>query len=250
MKRRMALILIFFLAMAANAPTRAGDGDEARAILDKAIKAHGGEEKLRRFQTWSVKFKGKNYVDGQVLPFTGQRFVRLPNQSRVVVDCGEGDGKYRQIRVLNGDRGWTMEKGRTAEMNNLLLAAEKDDLYADRLEKLVTIKEGSFKLSPLHERKIDGRRVMGIRVTHEGYRDFTLLFDSSTGLLVKTEHRYKSEESKESISEVFFEGYKEFEGIQCPTKVALKVDNKKALDEELSDYRRHDKFEDELFSKP
>jgi len=61
--RHAALTLGFVLAVAA--PTRADDEADARKIIEKAVKAHGGQEKLDKLPASTVKFKGTFYGTGE-----------------------------------------------------------------------------------------------------------------------------------------------------------------------------------------
>src|SRR5262249_29297540 len=88
------------LALAFAATTKADDADQARAIIDKAIKAVGGEEKIAKFKTQTWKNKGTYYGMGDGVPYTAIYAVSWPDKSRFEVEGGF------IISVLDGDKGW------------------------------------------------------------------------------------------------------------------------------------------------
>jgi len=49
--------------------SRGDDQDQARALIVKAIKAHGGEEKLTKLPAETYKESGTFYGRGQAFPF-------------------------------------------------------------------------------------------------------------------------------------------------------------------------------------
>ena len=63
MARCIGAVLVAALAVALAGPARAGGEQDAKAILDKAIKALGGEEKLSQLKAYTIKGKGIGYME-------------------------------------------------------------------------------------------------------------------------------------------------------------------------------------------
>ncbi len=72
MRRFIGAVLVTVLVTGLGAPARAEDDKDTKAILDKAIKALGGEEKLSKVKAMTWKTKGKIIIDGNDNPFTIQ----------------------------------------------------------------------------------------------------------------------------------------------------------------------------------
>src|SRR5438309_2335023 len=64
---------------------RALAADEAFAIIDKAVKAHGGAEKMAKLKAVQTKGKGKLEIMGQKIPFTRDGFAQLSGQVKEVL---------------------------------------------------------------------------------------------------------------------------------------------------------------------
>ena len=86
---------------------------DPKAIVVRAIEAHGGEAKLAHFNAEQAKTRGTVHVGGKSIPFIGETYVQLPSQFKSVMSY-ELDGKKRSmIQVLDGEKGWISFDGTT-----------------------------------------------------------------------------------------------------------------------------------------
>ena len=82
------------------------DENEAKAVVDKAIKAMGGEGNLSRIKAFVAKGKGTVFFAGKEIPFTFELKSQGIGQYRSGYE-GEVDGnKFDGLTVLDGDKGW------------------------------------------------------------------------------------------------------------------------------------------------
>jgi hypothetical protein len=73
---------VLVLALTGGASVRADDQSKTRALLDRFIKAQGGEKALRTHGAVIENLKGKMTVLGMDIKFTGTWSVQMPNQLR------------------------------------------------------------------------------------------------------------------------------------------------------------------------
>src|SRR5438105_10001323 len=92
---------------------RAGDRETALALIDQAIKAHGGEQALAKAQTVVRSVSGTLSLGGDV-NFTGETTFGLPGRVRQSIQL---DKAGQLLIVLNGDRGWRSAGGIVNEMS-------------------------------------------------------------------------------------------------------------------------------------
>src|SRR5262245_48507259 len=71
--------------LAAAGGVRADEAD-AKAIIEKAIKATGGAEALKKFTAESVKTKGKFYGMGEGIDYTAEASYQFPGKMRIEVE--------------------------------------------------------------------------------------------------------------------------------------------------------------------
>src|SRR5713226_10649572 len=105
MRHLLGLSAAGILALVLSLASKADDADQARAMIDKAIKAIGGEEKLAKFKTHTWKNKGTWYGMGDGVPYTALYAVSWPDKFRFEVEGGF------MTYVIDGDKGWVQAMG-------------------------------------------------------------------------------------------------------------------------------------------
>jgi hypothetical protein len=252
---RRVVCLAVVLALAAAGPARAEEKADCKAIIAKAIKAAGGEEKLAKIKAYTVKMKGKYYGMGEGFPYTGELAVQLPDKHRIQID-GEIGGEVVTffIQAVNGDKIWRKEgENKPQEVADKDKIAEvKEERHAEKVVSLLPlIKEKEYNLDTLGEVKVDGKSAVGVRVSRKGHRDVNLFFDKDNGLLVKNERSVKDEATdKEVVQETIYSDYQEVNGTKQAMKVVINRDGKKYVDGTLSDFEVKDAIDDAVFGKP
>jgi hypothetical protein len=230
---------------------RADDQAQVKALLDKAIRAAGGEEGLAKLK--SVTWKGKGTLHGKEdSPFTTEVSAEWPSRIRVVFESKE-DGKVsKDIQVINGDKGWTKtDDEETMELDEGTVKEMKEWLYTSWVTTLVPLRDREYQLSLLGETKVGNRPVVGLRVSHKGHKDVELFFDKDTGLAVKSRAQVKDLENDKQVTEsVYYDRYKDFQGTKQPTKLTTLWDGKPREDLELTEIRLAEKLPEKLFAKP
>ncbi len=246
MRYHSAIPAVGILALVFTTAVKADDADQARAIVDKAIKAMGGQEKLAKFKTQTWQMKGTYYgMGGDGLPFTANYAVSLPDKFRFEVHGF-------MIVVLNGDQGWRQMNGETQEFTKEEMASEKDNMHGNWVTTLIPLKDKSYTLMLLGESKVDDKPAVGVKVSREGHPDVKLYFDKENSLLVKSETKVKSAEQggQEVNQETLYGNYQQVEGAWMAGKLTLLRDGKKFVEGENSDWKPADKLDDKTFSKP
>jgi hypothetical protein len=251
----MRLALRFWLAagvvLAVSGLARADEQGDIKAILDKAIKAHGGEEKLSKGKVVSIKSKGKFYGFGDGIDYTMEETSQLPDKTRRKIEGDAMGNKFEFIQVINGDKGWQVAMGSTEEMTKDQFTEGKEALYAEWVTQLYPLKGKDFKLAALKETKVGDKEAVGIKVSSKDHRDISFYFDKKTGLLLKRETTVKDMMSDAMVpEEVLVEDYKDKDGVKYPVKITINRDKKKFIESETTDHQLSDKADDKTFEKP
>jgi hypothetical protein len=242
--------LVLGLLLTTGSRGRADNPADVKAILEKAIKAMGGEANLTKYKAATLKGKGKINLMGTEIEFTIEAQAQPPKFSRGHSEADVNGMKFERIQVVNGDKGWISMMGNTEDMPEEQLAAEKETLYAGWVARLVPLKEGAFTLAPLPEIKVGDRPAVGIKVSHKDHKDISLYFDKENGLLLKSERRAKDFTGQEVKQETFFTDYKAYDGMQHARKQKTKQDGNDFLELEVTEYKPVEKLDEKLFSKP
>jgi hypothetical protein len=232
----------------------ADDKADVKAVIAKAIKAAGGEEKLAKFTGETFKGKGKYYGMGEGIDYTGEWAVQLPDKARVKIDTTAGNMKFTFVRVVNGDKVWRKLGEEKAQLldNKEEIAEAREELHAEWVATLIPLKNKGFQLAPLGEIKVDGKPAVGVRVSNKGRRDVNLYFDKDKGLLVKSETLIKDHDAggKEMTQEVLYSNYKEVNGVKRPMQVVINRDGKKYIESEMTEVEPKEKIDDAVFGQP
>jgi hypothetical protein len=211
-----------------------GQDGEPRAIIDKAIQAHGGAKKLAAIKAVQMKGKGKIYVPMEA-SFTAEITAQPPDKQRLSADLEINNMNFHFVQVFDGKKGWQGVAGMIKELDADEVKEARQQAHVGEVETLIVLKDKSYKLSSLGESKVEGKDVVGVQVTKKGWRDVNLFFDKKTHLLLKAEYRALNPEKQEVTQEKLFLDYKDVEGYKAPGRMVINNDGKKFLDMEITE---------------
>ena len=221
------------------------------AILDKAIKAVGGEEKLKKLDTMTWKTKGSIIINGDSNPFTVETTVGGLDRYRASVQ-GEFNGNpFKVVVVYSGKKGWRKFGDEPMEMQEDDLANEKRRIHLDIVPiKLVVLKEKGFRLEAADEQKVGDKPAAGIKVTPPDGKDFTIYFDKETSLPVRVVGKVVGFDNEEYTQETTYTDFKVFDGIKKATKSETKRNGEDFVKAEVTEFKVLDKVDDKTFAEP
>jgi hypothetical protein len=247
MKRITALSLVVIVALVGRLP--AAD-DEPRAIIERAIKAHGGQERLEKLKTDRVTLKGTMTINDKPVEFTGETTVNLPSQLRSVTVLMLEPKPRTIVQLLNGDKATVAIDGQPQPVVASAVQEIRDIMMLNRAERLTPLlSDKAFELTALDESKVDDKPVVGVKVRLKNHADLKMFFDKDSGLLVKTEH--VREESKKKITqEEFYSDFRDVDGYKRPRKTVVHRGGKPFLEMEEVEVKYLDKVDETLFTKP
>jgi outer membrane lipoprotein-sorting protein len=250
MSRFLGALVATGLTLVVAGAVRAEDAEQAGVIIDKAIKAEGGEEALGKYKAATWKMKGTFHGMGVPIAFTGERSVQWPDKMRSAVEANFNDTKFNITTVFNKDKGWMKTNDMSQELEGDQAGEQKDELYASYVAQVAPLKDKSYTLTSLGESKVDNKPAVGVKVASKGHKDISLYFDKDSGLLVKMERQAKTQTGEEVKQETLFSDYKEVQGVKHPMKVVIKRDGNAYLDTDISDLKLVDQLDDKLFKEP
>jgi outer membrane lipoprotein-sorting protein len=251
--RKTWYLAVVVLPLAVVGAARADEQAATRAVIEKAIQARGGEEKLAQMKAMTFKSKGKFYGMGEGTDYTGKWAIQPPDKFRFQINSEANGMKFTFLFVFDGKQGWMKINEDTTELDQDAVAEAQEDLHAGRVETLVPLlTDKRFELSSLGKGKVGDHEAVGVRVVHKGHRDIKLFFDEKTGLLLKNERMIKDQMlgGKQRTQETLHSDYKDVNGLKQPMKLVIKRDGEKHVEGELTDFRTEAKMDDAVFGKP
>jgi hypothetical protein len=248
MPRTLALTVACGLLLGHAGRCLAGDRETALALIEQAIQAEGGPQ-LAKAATMVRTAKGVMAPVGVDVPFNVETALHAPDQLRATFAIGVVGDKLHVVLILNGDRGWRSSGGAPVDLSK----GERDELretaYVAGLTTLVPLRDKAFELAPLPESKVGDRPALGVKVAHKDRVTVQLYFDKQTHRLVKIERQTK-EAGLAVTKEALLIEYKEFDGLQMPTRIVELTNAKKTAELTVTGYKFPGKLDEGTFAKP
>lgn len=251
MRTPIRMLAVFALLTGITYPVGADDADRARAIIVKAIKAEGGEERLAKVKAGVAKTKGTLSLQGQRINISSEDYYQLPNRIKTVMTLEVPNMPVTVTTVFNQDKLWIQTQGQTMEVKDANLLDEiKHQLYVGKVGLLFPLLQPGFQLTTLPEIQIDGRAAIGVGVAAKGQRDVKIYFDKKTNLTAKLESRAYNLARKEVKEEKFYHGYRQVDGLSVPSRVVVHRDGQEFMEVEVTEFRLLEKLDEATFARP
>jgi hypothetical protein len=237
--------VVSLLVTVPEAALQADEQQHVRAIIARAIKAHGGAERLTQFPAQSWEESGVYYGLGESTPYKASIAAHYPRRVKI-------DVENQFTAVVNGDHGWMAVQGKTRDLGKDTLDDRLAEQYADWVTTLLPLREKRFKLALLDDALVESHPATGVRVSWKDHRGLTLYFDKASDLLVKSEQRVKSQEQQgqEVTQEIILLDFEDVQGIKFPRKTVTRRNGKLFLETTRTELKRLEKLDDSLFVRP
>jgi hypothetical protein len=224
---------------------------KARAILEASIKAHGGEAALGKFVAAYGKMAANDFVDDKKIPHTMELYIEGCDKMRLVT-CDGNDKKPKSIEVVNAQECWYKEGNKPPEDMSVQLQAERESVYMNWVTMLVPLLKPDFRLTPLKEITVAGRKAEGILIAHPEHRPLKFYFDKETHLLVKCMRFLKKSESEhEGTEETIWSDFQEVQGTKQAMKASILWDGVEVSDATTTELKFYEKpLDEKLFARP
>ena len=237
-----AVLATVFLVVPARA-----DEKDATPVLNKAIDALGGAEKLGKATAFSWKAKGTIKFNDNENDFTSTVTIKGLDKYRREF----GNDQFSGVVVVDGDKGWRKFGENSMELEGDALANEKRNIYLNVIPiTILAVKGNGFKCEAAGEEKVGDKPAAVVKVTGPDGKDFTICFDKESGLPVKVVARVLGFQGNEYTSETTFSDYKDFGGIKKAGKVVVTRDGEQFQTWEVTDFKVLDKVDAETFTEP
>jgi len=245
--RLVCLVVLSGLAASLTSPALANDAEQtkARALIDRAVKAMGGVEAVKKQKHILGEDRGTFYGMGQAQPYEGRFALALPTRWRMeIVDVF--------TMVIDGDKGWMVVQGATIPLEAAAVKEQQLQSQSGYVSTLVPLlkPDKQYRLTSFGTDTIDGEECDGINVDRDGYRQVTLMFSRKTGLLKKVTSIVRDDQTgKEVADESIYSDYRKIGDLLAAHKVVIFRDGKKYVESETTKLEFPEKLDDALFKQ-
>jgi hypothetical protein len=225
--------------------------DDAKAIVAKALKAHGGGETLAKLKAAQSKNKGKINLPGVgEVEFTQEISYMLPDKLKDSIELQIMGMRIPVLTLVNGESITIEANGQKIDPPEEAKTALKQAGHMIKVARLYPlVNEKGYELSLIGEAKVEGKDTIGVRVSKKDENDISLYFSKETWLLTKLEHRTNDSTGKEVVEERIITEYQKIDGLPAPKKVVVKHDGKTFLTAEVEEVKLLEKLDDSEFKK-
>jgi hypothetical protein len=244
---------LFVIAAAAiiAVPVFADDKIDVKAVVDKAIKAHGGKEALEKFKVTRIKGKGTISAMGNDIEFTVKGVTEFPDKMRSEIKLDVMGQSIEILRGYDGKTAWQSLMGNTMELDGAQLDEMREEAHHNYLENIFPLAtDKSLELSAIGEEKVDNKPAIGLKITKKDHKEIRVYFDKESGLLVKMAYKTMDMAGGETNAEAFYRDYKDVQGTKVAMKQEVKHGGEKFLEATLSDVKLEEKTDAKTFEKP
>lgn len=227
--------------------TNIAPAEDARALLDRAIKAHGGEERLQLTKKGHLKAKTEVNRLRLTSMFEIEEWFDLPSRFKRIVDTIANGVPIHQEEGFIGGKSWSREgTGPVLESPPLLPP------WNDFLTELLLLRDKNAQLATLADDSKVGRPLAGLRAIYaQNKRDY--FFDKSNGLLVarigSTNRSPSSQFGPDEKIRTFLDDYRDIQGILYPMRWKVVTDTYSSTIT-ISSIEFVNKIDEKVFQRP
>jgi hypothetical protein len=233
------ILLLLFLAGTASA-------EDARAVLDRAIGAHGGAARIERTKRGHFKGKCEGIQANTPFAYRIEEWFDLPVRNKRIVDSESNEMPFHIEYLFIGKESWMREEPKPVQHSFWPepLSTEEQQWYGF-LAVLLLLREKAVPLTSLPDETTNGRTLVGFRTLYS-QRLWDYFFDKSTGLL---ERAKGTPSGQEASSETVYDDYRDIQGIHYPMRFKV-LDQTSSSTFTLTSIEFLDKIDDSVFPKP
>jgi hypothetical protein len=248
----MKLRVLLCVALLGLLTTPASAQDDAKALIERAIAAHGGADKLNKFVAGRVQSKGSIAAQAGQVPFTSVVVYQLPDKVKNTIEfTAPGGGSRPVTQIMNGDKVGVVINGLPQEVLPAQVDEMKQGVYASNLRHLTPLLKGDkYKLAAAGEKQIAGKTAVGVKVTAPGAREVRLFFDKATDLLLAQERPSFDAAGKPVEQQEIFSDYREAEGMKYPGSTVIMQNGQRYIVSEVVSFKPLQKVESREFTIP
>ncbi len=247
----LALSLPSGVVADAPAPTTVESYRKARKVLDAAVEAVGGAERINAIETVTIVRKGTTHARNQSSKVTPP-YQTLPQGGQTALDLKRGwllfenDARFPGGFVLHNRTVFRGEEDRFV-LNLLTKTVQRNPSlqpsnigFVHRLFPPLLLRKALQRATTLRwlgEAELKGRAHDVIGFAWDDGGAFSLYVDSETHLLTKYELLFPDALTGDAVAELYFPSYTTLKGLQVPSGYLQVIAGEKASEIEYTDVK-------------
>ena len=217
---------------------------KAEALLDKAIAAKGGLEKLRALKTIVVKQTLTTQTPQGDATAETSNYIQYPDRFRIVTETPNGT----MVQASDGKQVWMTDARGLHDAPEPLVREFRAALRRDPIALLLAAKEGKLTARLLPETTDkEGQGAVPLELSATDLNPIVLEVDRTTSLIRK--QSYRADAPGRPLVEESFSDYRPVDGIQIAFRASRKA-GPLAVDRRVTEVKINTAVDAALFSRP
>lgn len=221
--------------------------DDAKAVVNKAITAHGGAELLGKYKASTSKYKGQMALFGMDAEFTGSSAHEGADKFRMTMEMDLGGMKLTVVQLVNGEKVKMSVNGTDQPLPDKIKTELRHSAVQQQMLQLVPLLDANrFTLKAEADAAVDGKPAAVVVVTGKEVKETRLYFDKASGLLVKIGCKgyapSMDDDPPEVLEETVLAGFEKSEGVLSPTKMTVTHDGKRFMEMTVTEGKNLEKL--------
>lgn len=223
---------------------------EPRAILDRAIKAHGGAARLERTKKGHLKANSEGNQSNVPFRLEIEEWFDLPSRYKRTKTGSINEKSFHREDGSTEKEGWVREGTGPIRTFSVYQPMSVTEHWHAVLASLLLLRDKDVQFKSLPDETKDGRTLVGFHATSRLITgDF--FFDKSTDLLAKTQQtRQNPQGGQEVIADTSYDDYRAVQGIQYPMRFKSTAGKTYSTTITLSSLDFGGKIDESVFQKP
>src|SRR5437879_963266 len=144
---------------------RAFGQGEVKAIIEKAVTAHGGADKINKMKCVQSKGKGKLELFGSSVDMTQEVSIKYTGKLKEVTELDINGQKIKVISAFDGSKASITANGQPVDVTDKIMEEFKEGAHAIKVGRLTNLlTDKALQLSLLGESKVENRPVAGVKI--------------------------------------------------------------------------------------
>jgi zinc protease len=242
----------------AIAPDTPESRQQAAALVEKAVRAHGGLAAFRAVRDWATRGAVSLVMGDQSLDGQTAEYAQMPGRRRMEMTVM---GRS-MVQVVDGDRAWAAEDGQAHDLGRDQVEAMRVGSYGNIVRLFLALSDSAADLRYAGPHAFAGRPTEEVEWVRPGGKPARVYFDAGTGQLVGLEQPEVSPGGAGWVPvQRVFGDYRQVSGIRLPRKsasatilypyrVTVYAGGTKAVETTLSDVQLNTGVATALFRRP
>jgi predicted Zn-dependent peptidase/outer membrane lipoprotein-sorting protein len=225
-------------------PTEAS-AEEGAGIMQKALAAMGGAEKVRSVKSINSLLKASMSTPGGELELDIELTLVYPDKFRLDMQTPMG----QIIQALDGETGWMSTPQGVMALQGSQAVELKKQVRFELFNVLRAFADGEADIQLIGETELDGREVFDLLVSLDDETSAHMFVDRADYTIVGNSRRANTMEGPTEVTEILSD-FREVDGLKVSFASVQRASGKQVSSSSISEFNVNPEVDPAIFAKP